>query len=214
MYNFSMFIQKKLPYDFKDLNPVISEESLKTHYNKHHVAYTTNFNNAISDNNIKTDFSEKSLLNIFSKISNFPKSIENHGGGYWNHTFFWDSLKKPTENNIPKNEIMDLINDTFKNFENFKLEFSNSAKSLFGSGWTWLVLDNTTKKLKIIQTANQQNPLMDIVKNKEGNVTPLLVIDVWEHAYYIDYKNRRPDFIENFFKIINWDIVNQRINSK
>ncbi len=208
-----MFKLKKLPYDYSALEPIISEDALKIHHQKHHQAYTDNFNIAISENKIKTDFSENSILEIFSNISKYTKAIENHGGGYWNHDFFWNSLSPEKEKNIINKEsnIFKLIKENFKTFENFEKEFKSKSATLFGSGWTWLVLTED-KKLKIIQTFNQENPLMDFVIKRDGKNIPLLVIDVWEHAYYVDYQNRRPDFINNFFKIINWKKVEKMLD--
>jgi superoxide dismutase, Fe-Mn family len=186
----------ELEYEYDSLEPFIDTGTMETHYSKHHASYTNKFNNAIENFNF-----EESAEDIIKNLDKVPKEIRekvrNNGGGYVNHKFFWSILKKDVEF---KGEIAEAIKESFGSFENFKEEFSNSAASLFGSGWTWLVLEND--ELKIINTQNQDSPLTKGMK-------PLLCIDVWEHAYYLKYKNKRPDYIEAFFHVINWGKVNE-----
>ncbi len=191
-----------LPYEYNALEPVISSETLKVHHGKHHQAYADKFNAALESEGIEAE----DILDIFKIVSKLPAAIRNHGGGFWNHIFYWESLSTPGQNEI-SGEILEKINETFGSYDNFVEEFSKSATGLFGSGWTWLGLKEDGS-LIIHNTSNQDNTFMDIVDEK---YTPLLVIDVWEHAYYIDYQNRRPEHIKEFFKIINWDRVNQRL---
>lgn len=198
------FELKKLPYQYNALEPFISEETLKVHHDKHHQAYTDNFNKALEANNIETS----NFKEIFANVSDKP-ALRNHGGGYWNHQFYWESMA-PTCSGPEKLPIIaNAIIESFESFENFKEEFTKMAMSVFGSGWTWLGI-NSEKKLVIYNTPNQDNFMMDICTNKEE---PILVIDVWEHAYYIDVQNKRPQYIENFFKVINWDKVEERYKS-
>ena len=203
-----MFILKKLPYKYEELEPVMSAELLELHYSKHHQAYCDNFNKALEENNLE----EKSVKEIFSKISEYSKAVENHGGGYFNHEFFWDSLspKNSEENKISKN-LLEKIEEDFESFENFQKEFENKAMTLFGSGWVWLV-ENLEGKLEIQQSFNQESPEMDFMIKRNGEVNPLLNLDVWEHAYYPDYKNVRLKFVKNIWNIINWKKVEERLN--
>ena len=205
-----MFKLKKLPYTYKDLEPVISAELLELHYSKHHQAYTDNFNKAINQNNLQ----EQNIKDIFSQISKYPKAIENHGGGYFNHEFFWESMTpiSSEENKISQN-LENKISKQFGSFENFQEEFESKAMTLFGSGWIWLV-ENSEEKLEIHQSFNQESPEMDFMIKRNSKVKPLLNLDVWEHAYYPDYKNVRADFVKNFWKIVNWKKVEERLQNK
>ena len=197
------FELEKLPYEYDALSPYISEETLKLHHDKHHQTYCDKFNAALEELNIQ----EESFEEIFANVSNKP-AIRNHGGGFWNHNFYWESMG-PNSEEKPIGKIAELIDESFGSFENFKDEFSKSATLLFGSGWTWLAV-NDQGKLVIYNTPNQDNYMMDICPNKEK---PILVIDVWEHAYYVDYQNRRPEYIEQFFNVINWEKVEERLNN-
>ncbi len=191
----------ELPYDYDALEPVISKETLTVHHDKHHQAYTDKFNAALEKEGVEAE----DVIEIFNNISKYSPAVRNQGGGWWNHIFYWESLAPVGQQ--PQGEIAKKIDESFGSFENFKEEFSTKAATLFGSGWTWLGV-KADGSLIIHNTPNQDNTYMDIVEEK---YTPLLVIDVWEHAYYLDYQNRRPEHIGEFFKIINWEKVEQRL---
>jgi Fe-Mn family superoxide dismutase len=195
------FSQVKLPYDYSALEPHIDAMTMEIHYTKHHAAYIKNVNDAIAADKI-TAATEKEFFANASKLS---AKAKNNGGGAWNHNFFWEVMK-PNGGGTPSGKIADAISGTFGSFQAFKDQFSTAAKDRFGSGWAWLVNDNG--KLKIGSTANQDNPLMD---SSELKGTPLLGIDVWEHAYYLKYQNKRPDYITAWFNVINWDEVAKRL---
>lgn len=195
---------KKLPYQNNALEGFISEKLLKVHYEGHHQTYTNNLNSFLEKENIEN----KNLLEIFAKINSYSGGLKNNAGGYWNHTFFWESLSP--EEKIVGEETLMMINKKYSSLENFKKEFTKKALSLFGSGWTWLVL-NEKKELEIINTPNQENTLMESYLNLYGKKEPLLVLDIWEHSYYLDYLNKRGDYIEKFWNFINWDKVEERI---
>lgn len=192
-----------LPYEYDALEPVISKNTLEFHHDKHHQTYCDKFNSALETEGIDNS----NILEIFSNVSSYSPAIRNHGGGYFNHIFYWESLASPDSTKC-EGAILEKINESFGSYDKFKEEFTTKAVALFGSGWTWLGLKEDGS-LTIHNTANQDNTYMDVVEEK---YTPLLVIDVWEHAYYLDYQNKRPAHIEEFFKIINWDKVNQRLN--
>ena len=182
----------KLEYDYGALEPYIDEETMRIHHGKHFQAYFDNFMKTING----TELEGKDVRDILSDLNKIPGEIRqaviNHGGGYFNHRFFWAILKK----DVPfEGKIAEGIKEEFGSFENFKEEFGNAAKTQFGSGWAWLVLDSG--KLKIVQSSNQESPI-------SNGMIPLLVIDVWEHAYYLKYQNKRPDYVENFFNVIDW----------
>jgi Fe-Mn family superoxide dismutase len=190
-----------LPYDYNALSPYISEETLRIHHDRHHQAYCDNYNKACEALGINP----QEIISHFKEVSKLSLGVRNHGGGFWNHQFYWESLAPQGTTKIDS-EIKAKIEKSFGSFEEFKNQFAQSAATLFGSGWTWLGLKQDGS-LIIHNTQNQDNTYMDVVEEK---YTPLLVIDVWEHAYYIDYQNKRPDYIENFFNIINWDKVYER----
>lgn len=196
------FELKELPYAYNALEPYIDEETLHVHHDKHHKTYCDKFNAACEAENV----SYGTELEIFQNVSKFSMAIRNHGGGFWNHQFYWESMNGG--NTKPGDELVNAINETFGSMDNFKDEWAKNAAAVFGSGWTWLIKDSTGK-LKIVNTPNQDNPLMDIAKEKG---TPLLVIDVWEHAYYIKYQNRRPEYIDAFFNVIDWEKVSERFS--
>ena len=191
----------KLPYNYNALEPHIDARTMEIHHSKHHNGYTTNLNNAITGTNLEG----KSIEEICS-TKELTAAVRNNGGGYFNHNLFWTSMS-PNGGGNPTGEIIDAINDSFGSFDNFKNEFSKAAATRFGSGWAWLCVENG--KLTICSTANQDNPLM----HGECGGTPILCLDVWEHAYYLNYQNKRPDYITAFFNVINWTEVNNRYNA-
>ncbi len=187
-----MFELPKLPYEMDALYPYISKETLEYHYGKHHQTYVTNLNNLIAG----TEFEWKTLEEIIKTSTGW---VFNNSAQVWNHTFYWNSMS-PNAWWIATGEIANLIDRDFWDFETFKEKFSTSAATNFGSGWTWLV-ENTDWKLEIVNTSNAETVITTDKK-------PLLVIDVWEHAYYIDTRNARPKYIENFWNLVNWDFIN------
>ena len=188
----------ELPYAYNALEPYIDAQTMEIHYSKHHRAYFDNFVKAAADNKIEN----LSLEEIFSSVSAFPAAVRNNGGGYYNHMLFWQVMG-PNSGGEPEGELLNAINRTFGSFDRFKAEFENAAKTQFGSGWAWLAVD-ADGKLFVSQTPNQENPLMD-VSAKRGK--PILCLDVWEHAYYLKYQNRRPDYVSNFWHVVNWNKV-------
>ncbi|HZY77956.1 MAG TPA: superoxide dismutase [Cyclobacteriaceae bacterium] len=194
------FSQVKLPYAYNALEPHIDATTMEIHYTKHHTAYVKNANDAIAAEKI-TFATEKEFFANASKLS---AKARNNGGGVWNHNFFWEVMKP--NGGTPTGKISEAINGAFGSFDKFKEQFGAAATSRFGSGWAWLVNDGG--KLKIGSTPNQDNPLMD---SSEIKGTPLLGLDVWEHAYYLKYQNKRADYIAAFWNIINWDDVAKRL---
>ena len=185
----------KLPYDKSGLEPYISQETLDFHYGKHHQTYVTKLNALIKD----TQFMEMSLEDIILKASG---AIFNNAAQVWNHTFYWESLSDKQQQQ-PQGPLLDAINRDFGSLEQFVQQFSEQAASIFGSGWCWLVLNPADASLQIMQTSNAELPM---TQNKHA----LLTCDVWEHAYYIDARNQRPKYIENFWNVVNWERVAQR----
>ncbi len=203
-----MFELKKLPYDYNDLEPFLSKEALEIHYLKHHKAYTDNFNKVIIENNLEG----KSIKEIFSNISQYPKAVENQGGGYFNHQFFWESMaKKNSEENQISERLLEMIEKSFNSFDEFKEEFEKKAMAVFGSGWTWLVENPNLDILEIHNTFNQESPEMDFIIERNGEVNPLLNLDLWEHSYYVDYRNLRAEYVKNFWDVVNWKKVEERL---
>ncbi len=192
-----------LPYDYKALEPHIDARTMEIHHSKHHAGYTSKLNAAIEG----TELEGKSIEDILASISSQAAGVRNNGGGFYNHCLFWEVMS-PNGGGNPSGELADMINDTFGSFDEFKTAFSNAAATQFGSGWAWLCLTNG--KLEVCSTPNQDNPLMDSV-GCDG--TPILGIDVWEHAYYLNYQNRRPDYINAFFNVVNWDKVSENLNN-
>jgi superoxide dismutase, Fe-Mn family len=189
-----------LPFAYDALEPYIDARTMEIHYDKHHRTYYTNFLNAIKG----TPLEGMSLNKIFMSISKQSDAIRNNSGGYYNHLFFWNNLGPGSSS--PSTELTSAITRTFGSIDKFKESFSTSAKTRFGSGWAWLYI-GTDKKLAIASTPNQDNPLMDISPVKG---TPLLTLDVWEHAYYLKYQNKRADYIDAFWNVVNWNEVNRR----
>lgn len=184
----------KLPYAMNALEPYISKQTIEFHYGKHHQAYVNNLNNLI----LGTEFENSTLEDIVKKATG---GIFNNGAQVWNHTFYWNCLN-PNGGGLPTGKVLEKINQTFGSFDEFKQKFTAAAATLFGSGWAWLVL-NLEGKLEIIQESNAGNPLRNGLK-------PLLTCDVWEHAYYLDQQNKRPDYISSFWNLVDWEAVNNR----
>ncbi len=195
-----VFSQVALPYSNASLEPSIDSLTMDIHYTKHHAAYVKNVNDAIAAENISYA-SEKEFFSNASKLSN---KARNNGGGAWNHNLFWQVMKPG--GGAPSGKVADVLTQSFGSFEKFKEQFTAAATSRFGSGWAWLVKDNNT--IKIGSTPNQDNPLMD---NSELRGEPLLALDVWEHAYYLKYQNKRADYVANWWSIVNWDEVARRL---
>ncbi|MBL6611551.1 MAG: superoxide dismutase [Flavobacteriaceae bacterium] len=188
----------ELPYAHDALEPHIDTKTMQIHHGKHHAGYTAKLNAAV----VGTDLEGKSIVEILRGLDMSNGALRNNGGGYFNHNLFWEVMS-PNGGSAPEGELASAINDAFGSFEAFKDAFSAAAATQFGSGWAWLCV-NKEGKLEVCSTPNQDNPLMPGV-NCEG--TPILGLDVWEHAYYLNYQNRRPDYIEAFFNVINWEKV-------
>lgn len=192
----------KLPYSYENLEPYIDTRTMEIHHTKHHQTYIDNLNKALENDDNKN----LPLLKLFSKISTMPAAIRNNGGGHFNHTLFWTIMRPGRENNRPSGQIATAIDYQLGGFEKLVELFSQAALTRFGSGWAWLSVDENNK-LFISSTPNQDNPLMDVAEQRGY---PILGIDVWEHAYYLKYQNRRAEYVQNFFNIINWEEVNKR----
>ncbi|WP_040205978.1 superoxide dismutase [Neobacillus jeddahensis] len=192
-----------LNYDFSALEPHIDQLTMEIHYGKHHQTYVNNLNAALEG---KAELQEKSLEELLANLDAVPEQIRtavrNNGGGHLNHSLFWEVIAPATENNAPTGKLADAITEAFGSFDAFKQAFTAAATTRFGSGWAWLIVDGEGK-LQVTSTANQDNPIMD------GN-QGILGLDVWEHAYYLNYQNRRPDYISSFFNIINWNVVAEK----
>lgn len=194
-----MFTLPQLKYSYGALEPHIDAQTMEIHHTKHHQAYVDNLNKALPENT-------KSLEEILESVSAYPVAVRNNAGGHWNHSFFWE-IMGPNTGGEPGGELAEEINKSFGSFEKFKEEFENAAKTRFGSGWAWLV--KTSDGLKICSTSNQDNPLMDLAEVKG---VPILGLDVWEHAYYLKYQNKRPDYISAFWSVVNWEEVSLRFS--
>ena len=194
-----------LKYSYDSLEPHIDAKTMEIHHGKHHAGYTNNLNNAIKG----TSMENLSIEEILSKLDITNMAVRNNGGGFFNHCLFW-SVMSPNGGGNPTKNLMSALNDSFGSFDEFKLAFSKAAGTRFGSGWAWLCV-HPGGKLEICSTANQDNPLMDGVG---CGGFPILGLDVWEHAYYLNYQNRRPDYIAGFFNVINWEVVSDSFNKK
>lgn len=192
-----------LPYAYDALSPHIDARTMEIHHSKHHAGYTNNLNNAIAG----TGLEGKSINDILTNLDMTNMAVRNNGGGYYNHDLFW-KVMSPNGGGNPTGEVASAIDAAFGSFDSFKDEFSKAAATRFGSGWAWLCANNG--KLEICSTPNQDNPLMPGV---DCSGTPILGLDVWEHAYYLNYQNRRPDYINAFFNVINWEEVNNRLKN-
>lgn len=207
----STYKLEPLPYGYDALAPVIDAQTMTIHYSKHHQAYVDNLNKGLEGK----PYADLGLERLFAKISELPPVIRNNGGGHYNHTFFWPQFSAPavSENNTiaerkATGELATEIIHAFGSFEAFKTKFAEAAMTRFGSGWAWLVWSKDEQQLKITSTANQDNPLMELPEIVKG--TPILGLDVWEHAYYLHYQNRRAAYVDNFWNILNWDVLNDR----
>ncbi len=200
MENFNTHEFLALPFAYNALEPYIDARTMEIHYDKHHRAYFNNFVNAIKG----TPLDSQTIEKIFAGISGSGDAVRNNGGGFYNHFFFWNNLAPKSAG--PSAELSSALTAVFGSLDKFKEAFSNAAKTRFGSGWAWLYL-GSDKKLAVGSTPNQDNPLMDISSIKG---TPLLALDVWEHAYYLKYQNRRPEYVDAFWNVVNWEEVGKR----
>jgi superoxide dismutase, Fe-Mn family len=195
------FTLPALPYAHDALEPHIDTLTMQIHHGKHHQAYVDNLNKAIAG----TPHENKSLDELVASAGTISPAVRNNGGGHWNHTFFWNSLS-PNAGGTPAGKLADSINEAFGSFDEFKTKFAAAGTGRFGSGWVWLIIQKDGK-LAISSTPNQDNPLMDVAENKG---VPLLGVDVWEHAYYLKYQNKRPDYLAAIWNVVNWDAVAKR----
>jgi superoxide dismutase, Fe-Mn family len=191
----------KLEYDYAALEPNIDARTMEIHHTKHHQAYITNLNNALAGG----IWENKSLEEILANVSKLPVAVRNNGGGHFNHSMFWQVMS-PKGGGNPSSDVMDALNRYFGSFDKFKEQFTAAAMTRFGSGWAWLV--KSGDELKIASTPNQDNPLMDLAEVKG---MPILGVDVWEHAYYLKYQNRRNEYLAAFWNVVNWDNVARRM---
>lgn len=193
----------ELPYATDALEPVIDKETMELHHGKHHNTYVTNLNKAVEG----TEWAEKTIEEVVANLDQVPEDIRtavrNNGGGHLNHTLFWEEMQSPSDNNEIPADLAEKLEEAFGSVDTFKEKFESAATGQFGSGWAWLVDNNGT--LEVVGTPNQDNPITEGKK-------PLLGIDVWEHAYYLNYRNVRADYVKAFWKVINWDVVKERLN--
>jgi len=196
----AQFSQKPLSYAYTDLEPIIDAQTMEIHYSKHHAAYIKNLNAAV----VGTEAAAMTLTEIFLNVSKLSLAIRNNAGGHYNHELFW-SLLTPIKNTKPSGDLEKVINETFGSMDALKEKINAAATSRFGSGWAWLSVDKYNR-LVVSSTPNQDNPLMDVVETKG---TPILGIDVWEHAYYLKYQNKRADYLTSIWNVINWNQVSE-----
>jgi len=194
------FVLEALPYASDALEPHVDQATMEIHHDRHHQAYVDNLNKAIAG----TEAENLSLEDIVKNISKYPAAVRNNGGGHYNHKLFWTVLG-PNAGGEPTGELATAINETFGSFSELKTQLQNAGATRFGSGWSWLIV-NAEGKLQVTSTPNQDNPLMDVAEVKG---TPILGIDVWEHAYYLKFQNKRPAYLEEIFNVINWDAVSE-----
>jgi Fe-Mn family superoxide dismutase len=200
------YIQQPLPYSYYALEPFIDAMTMEIHHTKHAAGYTKNLNDACMAENV--DIKTKSIISLLESISKYSTKMRNNAGGHYNHELFWQ-LMKPAPATAPTGALADAINKSFGSLDNFKTAFSDAAKTRFGSGWAWLII-KADNSLAVCSTPNQDNPLMDIAETKG---TPILGLDVWEHAYYLKYQNKRPDYINAWWNLVNWKFVEDRYNA-
>lgn len=193
-----------LPYSFDALEPHIDAKTMEIHHDKHHGGYVTKLNNAIDG----TPQADMSLEELMKNVGSLSTAVRNNGGGHYNHSLFW-TVMSPDGGGSPSGELASAIDKSFGSFDKFKEEFNNAAATRFGSGWAWLIVDDSGT-LKVTSTPNQDNPVMDIAEDKG---TPILGLDVWEHAYYLNYQNKRPEYISAFWNVVNWEEVGKRYES-
>lgn len=196
-----MFSLPPLPYDYDALEPHIDARTMEIHHTKHHQGYTDKLNAAVKG----TDLEHMTIEDILATISEYDTAVRNNGGGYYNHKLFWEVMS-PNGGGQPEGALADHLESEFGSFEEFKAAFTDAASSRFGSGWAWLMVTEDGE-LQVVSTPNQDNPVMDIA---DGNGVPILGLDVWEHSYYLAYQNRRPDYIEAWWNVVNWDEVQRR----
>lgn len=198
------FTLPNLPYASDALEPVIDKETMEIHHGKHHSGYVTKLNDALEG----TEFADKAIEDVVANLNDIPEekrtAVRNNGGGHLNHSLFWESLQAPSDNNEVPAELAKKLEDAFGSVDAFKEKFEAAGAGQFGSGWAWLVDNNGT--LEVVGTPNQDNPITDGKK-------PLLGVDVWEHAYYLNYQNRRPEYLSAFWKVVNWSKVVERLNA-
>ncbi|QJD78591.1 superoxide dismutase [Spirosoma rhododendri] len=195
------FVLDPLPYPSDSLEPNIDKQTMEIHHDKHHNAYVTNLNNAIAG----TDMDSKSIEDLLKSVSQAPVAVRNNGGGHYNHTLFWNTLSG-NGGGQPTGELAEAIDKKFGSFDAFKEEFTKAATTRFGSGWAWLIVTGDGE-LAVTSTPNQDNPLMDVAEVKGF---PIIGLDVWEHAYYLKYQNKRPDYIAAYFNVVDWNAANTR----
>lgn len=195
-----MFKLPELGYEYNALEPYFDAQTMEIHHSRHHNAYVTNLNNALESAGYQADDIETLLSNLKSVPETIRLAVRNNAGGHYNHTLFWKLLTPGRTGNVT--ELQKAIKEEFSSVENFEDLFSKAAMGRFGSGWAWLVVDNATGKLEIISTANQDTPL-ELMK------TPIIGLDVWEHAYYLKFQNKRPEYVQTFWEVLNWDVANE-----
>ena len=197
------FTLSPLPYSHDALEPHIDSQTMQIHHGKHHQAYVDNLNKAIAG----SEHENKSLEDLVAGAGKISPAVRNNGGGHWNHTFFWESMKGKS-GGTPSGKLGEAINAAFGSFDAFKEKFANAGMTRFGSGWAWLIVKDG--KLEVTSTPNQDNPLMDVAEVKGK---PILGVDVWEHAYYLKYQNKRADYLAAFWNVVDWDKVAERFGS-
>ncbi|KAB7731883.1 superoxide dismutase [Rudanella paleaurantiibacter] len=195
------FVLDPLPYPSDSLEPNIDKQTMEIHHGKHHNAYVTNLNNAVSG----TEMENKSIEDLLANVSQYPVAVRNNGGGHYNHTLFWNTLSG-NGGGQPVGELAAAIDQKFGSFDAFKEEFAKAATTRFGSGWAWLIV-TSDGQLAVTSTPNQDNPLMDVAETKGF---PIIGLDVWEHAYYLKYQNRRPDYIGAYWNVVDWNAAEKR----
>lgn len=199
------FSQQPLPYAYNALTEAIDAQTMELHYSKHAASYATNLNDAAKAEGVDTT---KTVEDVLRNVSKYSVKMRNNGGGHYNHELFWKCMS-PKGGERPNGNLASAIDSSFGSFDTFKTQFSDAGKNQFGSGWAWLIVDSD-KRLRISSTPNQDNPLMDVASTKGF---PLLGLDVWEHAYYLRYQNKRPDYIAAWWKVVDWEYVAQRYQS-
>ena len=203
---FTGFEQTKLDYAYNSLEKAIDAQTMEIHYSKHAASYATNLQDAAKAEGVDM---KRPLEEVLARISKYSTKMRNNGGGHYNHELFWKTMS-PNGGDQPTGKLADAINSSFNSFDSFKTKFADAAKTRFGSGWAWLIIDGD-KKLKIVSTPNQDNPLMEI---SDVRGFPVMGLDVWEHAYYLRYQNRRPDYINAWWNVVNWKFIQQRYESQ